>query len=1085
MSQSDRAIKKLATQLARLDREVKSWRGAQADYTSIEGGTMDINDSDGKLVSRVGYQEDGSGATRFFDGPIPPVPSGVTASSDGPIIQATWDGTFEGGAEATYDLAYLEVAATQIDDDTNVSFATITAKEGASASVVADVTGDWVVAVRSVSQAGKKSEFATAGTVEVKLTDVAGAIEAVQDSANGKNKVTYSDRPPTPADPGIFDDTWFVGQVGRPEDIIEATNLATNPSFQSLALSLGEGNISTRAGAVAALSNDWSSSGSTSLKISGGTSWYTAGYVAVAEGDFLAQSKGKTFTASIDFHLEAAHDDTIRSASRRLTVNVQRGGSMQYEFAASNKAGAAAGTTERLSVTFTVPVDAEAWNVTAFNGSQTSTSYWDSLDIAEVASSRPYFDGDTPSGETDNESHYRWTGTPHASTSEKYLPALDIGDSDNWNIIEQYRHDGNGWVKVELSHYVFSTVDLGKATVGELDGIRIMARTMTSEVFTGTAFEGYFFKGTTFETTNGSEFSDRGLFMYDNDGNARIQAPTDGSDFTINAEIVARSLTSVGRASFLSEDNRIESGAGLVLAAGVGDPPSPPVVSTYYPTINPPALEGGATASGLAYGDGLFWRAVDAGSGLDHLDRIEGIDADGVVQRTIPLDLFWARNGLTVIGDELFALGRRDDLPASTRNNSRWVRVFGLDGTYKRQWEYKEYGSGTYQPGIGQDENGNLLIAQCWKTGELTWRAYNKTTGAVTNQFDATDRTRSDVSGIYVGSADFGAPRTLISKDKRENLNHLVCLSPTGAYLPDESWISPGKTPVKGVVWDGEKFYSVNTDGVISEYSTLSTGGGYESPWWAVYRWAKDVDNDLTMDLSSRISPPARFEWPRRARLKLSAPNLPIGVGEIAPSLAHQDTTPTRTDFRSPNWWSVTGEPVAHYYELPADWESYGVPGDDNSFPDGEPSTLTAASGLFEVKGDGSGHWGPLVFNPDGTMSSSAVPEWVPITTFKTGFGPQTWGDVPAYRIWPDGKVEWRGVVAGTMTGTAVILTMPDKAIPANPKNKAAATNSLTDRDAVVRVEFSPAADSTALRVYTSGADRTWVSLDELYYYLT
>src|SRR5699024_8872349 len=128
---------------------------------------------------------------------------------------------------------------------------------------------------------------------------------------------------------------------------------------------------------------------------------------------------------------------------------------------ASNKGGASAGTTERLSVTFTVPADAEAWNITAFTWSHSSVSYWNSCDFAEVSSPRPYFDGDTEDGTTDNESHYRWTGPAHASTSEKYLPALDIGDSSNWNIIEQYRHDGNGWVKVELSHYVFSTVDLG------------------------------------------------------------------------------------------------------------------------------------------------------------------------------------------------------------------------------------------------------------------------------------------------------------------------------------------------------------------------------------------------------------------------------------------------------------------------------------------------------------------------------------------------------------------------------------------------------------------------------------------------
>src|SRR5699024_976414 len=47
------------------------------------------------------------------------------------------------------------------------------------------------------------------------------------------------------------------------------------------------------------------------------------------------------------------------------------------------------------------------------------------------------------------------------------------------------------------------------------------------------AIDGMFIRGATFQTTNGSEFSDRGLFMYDQDGTPRIQAPVDGSDFTI------------------------------------------------------------------------------------------------------------------------------------------------------------------------------------------------------------------------------------------------------------------------------------------------------------------------------------------------------------------------------------------------------------------------------------------------------------------------------------------------------------------------------------------------------------------------
>src|SRR5699024_350957 len=202
------------------------------------------------------------------------------------------------------------------------------------------------------------------------------------------------------------------------------------------------------------------------------------------------------------------------------------------------------------------------------------------------------------------------------------------------------------------------------------------------------------------------------------------------------------------------------------------------------------------------------------------------------------------------------------------------------------------------------------------------------------------------------------------------------------------------------------------------------------------------------IDRHSRISPPARFSWPRRARLKVSAPNLPMGADGIAPSLAQKTSTPSRTDFHSPAWWYEEGEPSASYRELPADWETAPAPSDGNNFPNGDPSVLEAASGLFELKGDGSGHWGPLVFNTDGTMTSSQIPAWIPVTTFSTGYGPQTWGFVPAYRIWPDGKVEWRGVVrvSGTpgtsndiRTGTADLFTVPAEARPPYGVNLAAA----------------------------------------------
>lgn len=1083
-------LKRLARRIARLEQNQANMSKPQLAYSSIENGNIKSYEGDDLKMS-IGLQDDGSSTMRFFDGPIPPVPAGFTALADGPLIQGTWDGTFEDGAQATYDLAYLEVAATLVDDDSRVSFATITAKEGASAALVANQSGLWAVAVRSVSQAGKKSEFASAGTVEVKLVDLAGAIEAVQDSANGKNKVHYSVRPPTPEDPGIFDDTWFVGQVGRPNDVVEATNLATNPSFEGGVSGWTQSNATAPLTSSATFVDRMSGSVGSSNGLLTIASGHASPYASARIGDTeKIQATPGTWVA---VRAWAATEQT----GEQLRVQVRVGASGEgYDYFSTpfSTAGFYAGRT--MLVSFQVPAGKTEFRpeVQLYSGSssvnlQAGKRMWiDGVNIVSADSEEKvrslaggYFDGDTPSGATVNESHYRWTGTPHASTSEKYLPALDIGDSDNWNVIEQYRHDGTGWVKVELSHYVFSTVDLGKATVGELDGIRIMARTMSSDVFTGTAFEGYIFKGTTFQTTNGSEFSDRGLFMYDLDGNPRIQAPVDGSDFTINAEIVARSLTSTGRASFLAEDNRIEPGAGLVLAAGVGDPPSPPVVSTYYPTIPAPAIPEGYACTGFGYTGGHFYRILDNTTAGEN-DRMQKISPDGTVVSEWEF-LYNTLNGMTAIGDELFLLGHEE---GKGGEHKRHVRVYSTSGQYRRQWEYTSYGTGTYQPGIGKDDAGNVLIAQCWVTGELSWRAYNPTTGALISQVDTNDNTKSGINGIYVGAADFGVRRAVIAK-AHEGAGYrqfpVFSLS-THKYVPAESWTSAGRAEPMGLAWDGSKWFSINSGGTISEYSTLNTGDD-SSDWWAVYRWAKDVDSDLTIDLSSRISPPARFAWPRRARLKITAPNLPQGAGEIAPSLAYKTSTPTRTDFHTPSWWSVTGEPSAYYYELSEFWYSEPSPGDENNFPDGTPSVLSAASGLFEVKGDGSGHWGPLTFNPDGTMSSSAVPDWTPITTFESGFGPQEWGDVPAYRIWPDGKVEWTGVVAGNIpSGNGVpILTIPTDARPGRPKDKVGATSGTNPGTA--RLEFGPLADPTKLYAFGATVARTWVSIDEIYYYLT
>src|SRR5699024_8317331 len=48
---------------------------------------------------------------------------------------------------------------------------------------------------------------------------------------------------------------------------------------------------------------------------------------------------------------------------------------------------------------------------------------------------------------------------------------------------------------------------------------------------------------------------------------------------------------------------------------------------------------------------------------------------------------------------------------------------------------------------------------------------------------------------------------------------------------------------------------------------------------------------------------------------------------------------------------------------------AYFQPPASNSFPNADPAVLKSTNDKFEIKGDGSGHWGPLTFNTDGTMS--------------------------------------------------------------------------------------------------------------------
>lgn len=1096
MDAQDRAIQKLAKELAGIKREVVSWRGPQLDYSSIENsGNITFKDGDGNVTAVVGGQDDGSNTIRHVDGPVPPIPSGLSAHVDGPIVQVSWGGTFE--TDVTHDWHYLEVLA--VGPNNEQLTGTIDNADGGSTSLAATSQGDWVVVARSVSRAGKRSLDGDAGTVAVQLVGLTGAIEAVQSSAdgkntiyysatmppgtdyvdgdlwfdtsedgnnrasvwdgaewlsvadgrvtdiaaaqdvldanqealdgrlddafgqiedaivsaNGKNVVHYEDAPPTESDPGVEGDTWFVGQVGRPEDIIEATNLALNPRFANGLAPQTPNNydeILAGGGGIATIVDGW-------LKLEKGTGNYPTAYAIDTRYAEESRWQGKTFTVSATLRLDEPTQGSVSDHERRLDFGYVQNGNYNYGKGSPGQAPNVPGE-YRLSVVCNVPVDASAWFV-RFMGDVSTTSatptYWTDVVIEEGASPSEFFDGDTPSGTTDNEPHYRWTGAPHASTSEKYLPALDIGESDNWNVTEQYQHDGTGWKRVELSHEVISTMDVGKlvagsaaikeavvqklwaevvvakmvvadefigenailtgavtadkmavgsitaesgiiesldlgtATVGELDGIRIAAQTIRGQQLSGDAIDGKVITGATYRTTGGSgSWSDDGLFIAQPDGTSTVRFPTDGSPLSLTASDVQ-----IDRASITDLDlsyGSVRSGGEFTLASGVTAPASPPKLTTGWQkvaSLQKPDVALSYDWLGLGYwasGAGYWVRAVNVlGAEGDTLDEIHVYSVDGVFERSIPTGLN-PRHGVTVIGDVAYVLG-----PDYEQSNigKQWVHGFDLNtGARVSRWEFTDFAGGTNKLGIGT-HGANLLVAgnNLNVSRRVHLLTFNPATGEkigdtiTTNEWVAYTK---DIQGVHRDGNKLWVSHV-------EAVREFTISGTTITYDPSGAWGNPNNN-AGGVAFRGAIPYVVDVVGNVYKGS----------------RFASDTVLEVC------------FVWTNGTYLTTPSPISTIDQG------ARQETTislPVRAGLSKRVYTRTAGTANWAKYDIAENVTSARVSGGfqvetlpaTNTFPNADPATFKSTNNKFVVKGDGSGHWGPLTFNADGTMSGLVV----------------------------------------------------------------------------------------------------------------
>lgn len=1049
--------------------------GPQLANSSLENGTLDVNDADGNLRMMVGLQDDGRQTVTVIGGPTPPTPSAPQVSVDNGTIVARWDGNFVDELVAPTDWSRTEIHA--VPGAAEFVPTRATARDSIVAASGGEVTigvekGTWTVCLVSWSQAGKLSPASGFVTVEVpgygdlvqaaideaqrlidqakqaletaqqeldgKLTAVADELESIpQDIATArqeaidaalaeidtvegslttalglKNKTTWSTSNPPTTYTGAVEDTWIkltsLGSGGREIgrwrwngnvwvthvidgavlSNIDASTITTG--FLDVVNRIRAGAISTDLIAVGLGGNLlfdplFYDTRVSALRAPAGSrwSWTTAGNetcFAVTMPDPKANSDitlrdpngaSTYFPASVGvkYSLEIDVEGPI---SMFLSIAYGNGTTSTPGSSIRNRLGASR-RTERFTFDpqdyITSNADgtpAVKFGVTLRQSNSTAIAIGTTTRVFS-AKITPMVDGTiiTPGG----------IQTPHLATDVLEVGNLKAGTAALAEAV----------IKKLFAEVVVARMAQAEEFIGEnaiLTGAVTASKITASEelwakigefvrIRTGMleadAVDGMVVTGATIQTARtGARVTQdaSGIAVYDDADDWRVRLTPYGSTF--KGDLEAESLVATGPAEFRHTENRLGQGAKLVLEAGVTDPTAPPVVQPYWASVGFTPPEGGVLY-GLAYADGKYWTFVDVPNASE-VDRLISIDpATGVVGDNIPMtDQFWAAGGVTAIGSELFLLGQKSGTPYKY-----FVRVYSTAGAFLREWEYTDVGWSktnplTYKPGIGTDGT-NVVIAQCTDAGSLIWRTYNKTTGATIATVDCKDGTKSDVGGIYIGPGDWGGGTFVTVRKTSGNVGDaIVTFSTSGVWDPAKSWKTAENGRDTGLAFADGKFRTLNGGGGrINEYAPPTTGD--DSPdWWVAYRWETDFDSDNALDYTSRISPPTRFTWPRRARLKALGSPLPVGVETIGGFTAKKATTPERTDFRRSFTNTQQGKSVALWHYLDSETT---VPAEVNTYPTATPSSIASASSTFEVKGDGTGRWGPLTFNPNGTVT--------------------------------------------------------------------------------------------------------------------
>jgi len=202
-------------------RLAKVERSARLSHAAIDNTSLVVKDGSGGLRGIIGVQADGTTAVNIVNGSAPPAPSAPALASILGGVNASWDGTFTGGAVVPLDWARVEVHASTLTSFTpspSTLIGTVETAQGGSVVIPTQVAVYVCLLARNTSGTAS-SPSAIVGPLGPSPVVADGILDGIVTTVKL-------------ADDAVTKAKVAVGAIGTDELGLGIGNLAPDPSFE-------------------------------------------------------------------------------------------------------------------------------------------------------------------------------------------------------------------------------------------------------------------------------------------------------------------------------------------------------------------------------------------------------------------------------------------------------------------------------------------------------------------------------------------------------------------------------------------------------------------------------------------------------------------------------------------------------------------------------------------------------------------------------------------------------------------------------------------------------------------------------------